>query len=69
MAGDNGGYKVIPMDRNNTREKVLAGLESLADQSAETYLKETFEKAKRQVELKGRVGSRKVKRIRDKYVK
>ena len=52
VVSDDGGCKVIPMNRNNTTEKVLAGLEYLAEQSVEAYLKEVFEKAKRQVELK-----------------
>ena len=43
---------MIPVDRNNAVEKVLAGLESLAEQSVEAYLKEAFEKAKQKVDLK-----------------
>ena len=31
VVSDDGGYKVILMDRNNTIEKVLAGLESLVE--------------------------------------
>ena len=45
----------IPMDRNNTMEKVLAGLKSLVDQYVGADLKEEiYEEAKWQVELKGR---------------
>ena len=41
------------MDRNNTIEKVLAGLESLVEQYVGADLKEeVYEEAKRQVELK-----------------
>ena len=53
MVSDDGGYKVIPMDRKNTMEKVLAGLESLLEQYVGADLKEEVcEEAKRQVELK-----------------
>ena len=53
VVSDDGTYKVIPMDRNNTIEKVLAGLESLVEQYVGADLKEeVYEEAKRQVELK-----------------
>ena len=53
VVSDDGGYKEIPMDRNNTMEKVSAGLGLLVDQYVRADLKEEiYEEAKRQVELK-----------------
>ena len=50
---DDVGYKVIPMDRNNTMERVLDGLELLAEQYLGANLKEeVYEEAKRHFELK-----------------
>ena len=37
---DDAAYKVIPIDRTNTMEKVLAGLESLVEQYVGADVKE-----------------------------
>ena len=68
---DDGGYKVIQMDRNNAMEKVLAGLESLVEQYVEADLKEeVYEDAKRQVKLKLKVEMRRQQKSQeDMYVK
>ena len=64
---DDSGYKVIPMDRNNTMEMFFAGLDFLVEHYVGADLKEdVYEEAKRQIELKLKAEmkcSRKAKRI------
>ena len=71
VISDDGGYKVILTDRNNTMENVIAGVESLVEQYVGADLKEdVYDEAKRQVELKLRKEMRKQQNNQeDKYAK